>query len=167
MVQMLPQWLTKPEVIFPMGLTVILFIGSLYAGEIRRSFHWPRKATVKSILRFSENELEVIEMIHGDAYHLVLWLARSVFDIFNILFWVLLFGYAANMTTFIITRHFIPSSFVLTLLSPVTGVIFAKLRRDYGTIKALYDYDNTVARLTKNIELCKRELGLPPYVVKP
>jgi len=159
---MLPQWLTKPEVIFSTVLSVILFVGALYAEEIRRSFRWPRKAAVKSLLQFSENELETIQMIHGSAYYLLLWLARFALDIWNILFWTLICGYAADILTFWITKHFIPSQFVITLLSPVIGMILAKGRREYGTIRALYDYDKRVAQLTENIELCRRELGLPP-----
>ena len=158
---MLPPWLTKPEVIFSTVLTVLFFIGSLYAGEIRRSFHWPRKAMIKSLLKFSETELKWIELLHENAYYLLLWLARSVFDMFNLLFWIMASALVVNVIGYLVLKHFLWTSWVTVVFGPMMGAVIGRARRDYGIIKSLYNYDKTVATLKNNIEVCKAELGLP------
>jgi hypothetical protein len=155
---MLPQWLTKPEVIFSAGLGLVFFIASLYSAEIRRSFKLPRKKMVQSLLKFSENELQTIEFMHENAYYLLLWLARSVFDILNTLFWIMLAAIGVNMMAYFTVGHLLWTSWIVAFFGPMIGAILGQGRRNYGTIKALYDYANTVARLKRTIELCKAEL---------
>ena len=70
------EMIKKPEVILTPVLFAVSLAASLYPGEIRRGMRWPgqemSRKMIESLFKFSENELGVIEHVHGNAYYLVL-----------------------------------------------------------------------------------------------
>jgi hypothetical protein len=159
---MLPPWLTKPEVIFGTVLTLICFIGSLYSTEIRRGLRWPgQKMTRKMIeshLELSEGQLQTLQRIHGDAYQLVLWLAWIMISLLRSQIMAVLFGLVVSSLLYLVTKdrwYLSPFAF----LGIAIGNLANYGTRSYQIIKALYDYENSVARLKDTIDQCKAELA--------
>jgi hypothetical protein len=155
-------WYQKPEfaVILAVVSLPISVVASLYAQEIRRSFRWPRKRMVRSLLTFSEAELLWVEHLHDSAYNLLLWFGWCIYDMAKWVLLIMLLGLVTTITISLVAGHIVWTAW-LFMIGPAIGTVIGRGTRQYGRIVSLYNYDNTIARLKVTIEQCRIELEKP------
>jgi len=113
---------------------------------------------LESYLKFTENELASLEYIHDNAYHLVLWLAWTALSFLKWLFWSVILGIIVSIAAYLITKDvwFRSPSMIL---GPAMGVIVGHVQRSYGTVMALYKYEQRTSEMKEGIAQAKAELA--------
>jgi hypothetical protein len=160
---MLPEWFKKPEVIYTTMLAVIGIAVALYPTHIRRGLRWPRqmmtRGMIRSLLKFSKDELAALELLHNNPYNLVLWLAWNLFSLVKWVFWGVVAGAILNFAIYFITKDVWYRS-PLSLIWVLPGVIYGRGGRLSGTLRGLFHFDTTTATLKNTIEECNKLLAI-------
>jgi hypothetical protein len=161
---MLPAWFTKPEAIYATILfvigTAISLAASAYPEGARRLLGMPGRRAKMSLLKFSENELRSLEVIHENAYYLLLWLAWSGLEVLNYLLLMFVISGVGNFVAYAITGKLLWTTWFAGFVSSSIAVIGGRTQRCRQTVMSLYNYEKETEKLKRNISLIKAERSL-------
>ena len=169
---MVPQWMSKPEVILSMTLFVIGTTVSLYRTEIRSALTIPgrkwkefRIAFKRVRLEGHQTELTSLQYMHENAYRIVLYVLINVFSASHFIA-VGFFG--------IFVLHFLFILFGLRKLGDfpaipyaggVGGLLSGRVVHIYERLHGLWDYNARCQTLEQKISKLKAELELAESVL--
>lgn len=161
---MLPEWFRKPEVIYTTILFALGVLVSLYPSKVRYGLGFPGRKAKEKILKSLENDLRALELIHGNAYYLLLWLAWGVFDVMRYMIIIFVVSSSVNFTAYLMTGKLLWTSAVTGFVAPSMGGVIGRTLKNYDMVMGLYDYDNRTTKLRRMISDCRGWLGIqnPP-----
>lgn len=134
----------------PLTITFILFllsvVISIYASEIKSFIrHWP-KSTLRAARRNTAlHQKYILELVHNDAYNLLLYLAWNLVHVVALAVLWLVF---VNTISLILAHHVTS----LSLWTVISGIAVGKALKVKSRLEQLEHYENSIQKLDKIIE---------------
>jgi uncharacterized membrane protein YbhN (UPF0104 family) len=146
--------------IYATVLFLIGFFASVYPSKMREMLGLPVRGINKSALKFYENQLQIIEALHGNTYTLVLFLAWNAMGLATYLFWMFVLAIIISFVGYEIQGKVVSTmSFGITFLSLGIGGATGKAQRMRLVLKDLYSFDTRAVKLREQITSIKEKLG--------
>jgi hypothetical protein len=149
------EWLKNHPVLYPFILFVFAAFVSIYSQEIKRFLHhWPKTAehSRKSAQQFVTRQLALINALHNDSYHLLIYFA----DRFILL---VIEGFVLMLIVFVIglVIKIHPKQSLIIWGSLMAGSLIGAVLEVRRVLKQLLNYDQSVTDLQAYLTKLNRQ----------